>query len=95
MVPWQKPWRVHYHLPLQAESLVDSHSVSTTRGDMISALHHILKRDLCRHFEVETYTWSVLPESERPQGSEALANCLAKEIEFVLQLLPQDVEAKP
>ena len=47
--------------------------------------------DLCRHFEVETYTWSVLPEQERPAGPEALAAAMAREIAFIVDHTPADV----
>ena len=79
---WGLPWRTHFHLPLQAEKLLDSEAVGTTRGDMLRAYRFALKHDLCRHFEVETYTWSVLPEQERPANDEAMA----REIAFVVDL---------
>lgn len=76
------PWRVHYHVPIHAESLLDG-SIRTTRGDMLRALRYALKHNLCSHFEVETYTWSVLPEKHRPDSDEALAQCLAHELDFI------------
>lgn len=88
---WSVPWRTHFHLPLQAESLLDSHAVGTTRGDMLRAYRFALRHDLCRHFEVETYTWSVMPERERPADDEALAAALAREIAFVVSQTPADV----
>jgi hypothetical protein len=89
--PWNARWRTHYHLPLQAESLLGSSVVRTTREDMLRAYHFALKNDLCHHFEVETYTWSVLPESERPATDVALAMALAKELAFVIAHTPKDV----
>lgn len=89
---WERTWRTHYHLPLQAETLLDSSAVRTTRDDMVRAYRYALAHDLCRHFEVETYTWSVLPPSERPQGDAALAEALAREIEFVISQTPKGVE---
>jgi hypothetical protein len=88
---WTRPWRTHFHLPLQAESLLDAKAVKTTRGDMLRAYHYALERDLCRHFEVETYTWSVLPAQERPATDEALAAAMAREIAFVVEHTPPDV----
>jgi sugar phosphate isomerase/epimerase len=75
-------WRVHYHVPVHAETLFDG-AVRTTRGEMLKALRYALTHNLCRHFEVETYTWSVLPEEHRPVGDEGLAEAIAREIEFI------------
>jgi sugar phosphate isomerase/epimerase len=91
------PWRVHYHVPVHAGSLLEDAAaggempaVRTTRGEMLKALNHALKQDLCRHFEVETYTWSVLPEAHRPADDEGLARAIAKEVEFVREQVPGD-----
>jgi hypothetical protein len=88
---WTRTWRTHFHLPLQAESLLDPQAVKTTRGDMLRAYKYALEKDLCRHFEVETYTWSVLPEQERPATDEALAAAMAREIAFVVGHTPPGV----
>jgi sugar phosphate isomerase/epimerase len=87
---WSRPWRTHFHLPLQAETLLGD-AVRTTREDMLRAYRFALAHDLCRHFEVETYTWSVMPEQERPSGPEALAAAMAREIAFVVDHTPADV----
>lgn len=56
-------WRVHFHVPLHAqpETLFDD-----TR-DHISGVMELLADDpgLCSHFEMETYTWEVMPEAMR------------------------------
>ena len=54
-------WRVHFHIPLHAEPEGDF-------GDTTSQISGVLREvssnpNLCRHFEMETYTWEVLPES--------------------------------
>jgi len=56
-------WRVHFHVPLHAAP--EEHFGDTR--DHISGLLDLLNRepDSCRHFEMETYTWEVLPESLR------------------------------
>ena len=82
------PWRVHYHLPIHADSLLDNAAVRTTREDMLRALRHALKHDLCPHFEVETYTWSILPETHRPRSDGALALCLSQELDFIRKEVP-------
>lgn len=83
-------WRTHFHVPLQAERLLGT--VKTTREDMLRAYRYALANDLCRHFEVETYTWTVMPEAERPADDEALAAALARELAFVVAQTPADVE---
>jgi hypothetical protein len=79
---------VHYHVPIHADFLEEG-SIRTTREDMLRAMRYALKHDLCPHFEVETYTWNVLPESHRPQGDEALAQCIAQELDFIRRAAPE------
>jgi hypothetical protein len=80
---WSYPWRVHFHVPIDAADMLDSTWVGTTRGDMLSAYHYAVKNNLCQHFEIETYTWSVLPEAHRPKDDAELARSLARELLFV------------
>ena len=61
-------WRVHFHVPLHARAV---EYFDDTR-DQISGVFQLLKeaasRDgklFCQHFEMETYTWEVLPEEIR------------------------------
>lgn len=84
------PWRVHYHVPVHADALAEG--IRTTRGEMLKALRYALKHDLCSHFEVETYTWSVLPEALRPKDDEQLAQAIARELEFVREQAPEAFE---
>ena len=57
--------RVHFHIPLDAEPAVP---LGSTRNETAEVL--AWKRDhpdSCRHYEIETYTWAVLPnELQRP-----------------------------
>ncbi len=80
-------WRVHYHVPVHAETLLDG-AIHTTRGEMLKALRYALAHDLCRHFEVETYTWSVLPEAHRPVDDAGLAEAIARELKFIRDQVP-------
>ncbi len=86
----KKTWRTHFHVPLQAETLLDA-AVKTTREDMLRAYRFALANDLCRHFEVETYTWTVMPEQERPADDAALAVAMARELAFIVEHTPADV----
>lgn len=85
---WEHTWRVHFHLPIDSADLPQSSGLATTRGEMLKAYHYALKQDLCRHFEVETYTWSVLPEAHRPKDDAELAHSIARELRFVLDNTP-------
>ena len=88
---WGQPWRVHFHLPIDAADLLDPEWIGTTRADMLKAYRHALDKDLCRHFEVETYTWSVLPPAYRPATRADLAHSLARELKFIADKTPDGV----
>jgi sugar phosphate isomerase/epimerase len=88
---WRHPWRVHFHLPIDCQNLLDSSAVSTTRDDMLKAYRYAVDHDLCRHFEVETYTWSVLPEAHRPKDDAELARSIADEIRFIEKHTPSGI----
>ncbi len=58
-------WRVHFHIPLDAQPAAP---LGSTRQQVIDVL--AWRRDhpeTCTHYEIETYTWGVLPEAmQRP-----------------------------
>jgi sugar phosphate isomerase/epimerase len=60
---WQArgPWRIHYHVPVDAERIGP---LQTTRGELVRALAAIRMLDYAPHLEVETYTWPVLPGAD-------------------------------
>ncbi|MFJ8535368.1 metabolite traffic protein EboE [Streptomyces sp. NPDC093591] len=55
------PWRVHFHAPLHTEPEAP---LRTTADQLDQVLAGLLggSSAACDHIEVETYTWSVLPE---------------------------------
>ena len=57
---WQQAekWRVHFHVPVDADHLGP---LGTTRPELIRALHAFGQLPYEPHLEVETYTWPVLP----------------------------------
>lgn len=65
-------WRVHLHVPVFAQLAPPLRSTASFVKEALPGL-----RSICDHFEVETYTWSVLPASlrERP-----LAASIAEEL---------------
>lgn len=56
-------WRVHFHVPVDAESLGP---LATTRPQLKQAIAAVASLDYAPHLEVETYTWMVLPGQEKP-----------------------------
>lgn len=71
----EQEWRVHYHLPLDE-------SERTTQPELRRALGALVGGEKARttHLDVETYTWSVLPGTKRPQSTEALIEGIAGEL---------------
>jgi len=57
--------RIHFHIPLDAEPTTPLRS---TRRDVIDTLAWCRAHPgACQHFEIETYTWGVLPQNlQRP-----------------------------
>ncbi len=66
--------RCHFHVPIFIEKF--GH-LKTTRHEIVDCLRNIYKMSDCRHFEVETYAWTVLPDELR---TEDLAQGIAKEL---------------
>ncbi|WBO68699.1 metabolite traffic protein EboE [Streptomyces camelliae] len=72
-------WRVHFHAPLHAEP---EPPLRTTASELTAVLVELLggPQAVCDHVEVETYTWSVLPEHLRPHDRESLVAGIAAEL---------------
>jgi sugar phosphate isomerase/epimerase len=73
------PWRVHFHVPLHerpAEPLDGTHDhLTQTLAVLFGGPSAVTD-----HVEVETYTWSVLPEDRRPEGADGLVAGIAAEL---------------
>jgi len=54
-----KEWRIHFHVPLFLDEFGELRS---TRDHIEEALPYLLEKSSCTHYEIETYTWDVLPE---------------------------------
>jgi sugar phosphate isomerase/epimerase len=54
-------WRVHFHVPVDAERIGP---LATTRPQLKQALRAVANLNYAPHLEVETYTWDVLPGSD-------------------------------
>jgi sugar phosphate isomerase/epimerase len=73
------PWRIHFHAPLHAAAL---EPLSTSGSVLRQGLAALLRDSDCDHFEVETYTWDVLPRALRPVNDIGLAEGIAAELAF-------------
>lgn len=62
---YAEEWRVHFHIPLDAEP---AGPLRSTRDHAAATLAwHRDNPGACHHFEIETYTWGVLPDGlQRP-----------------------------
>jgi sugar phosphate isomerase/epimerase len=75
-------WRVHFHVPVNAESLGP---LQTTRGDLKKALGAVRNLNYAPHLEIETYTWEVLPDGQKA----SLVDGLTAEVEATRTLLDE------
>jgi hypothetical protein len=66
-------WRVHFHVPVHAQPDL---AFNDTRDHIEGVLDVVAETPaLCRHFEIETYTWDVLPpELRQPNVVDQIAN---------------------
>ena len=70
-------WRVHFHVPVFIEH---TEHFSTTQSTLQQVLQIQKLSGFCRHLEVETYTWDVLPEAYRTQS---VSEAIAREVDWV------------
>jgi sugar phosphate isomerase/epimerase len=72
-LPGEEEWRVHFHVPVHTEA-------HTTQGELAATLAALAggPAPATRHLEVETYTWSVLPDE--PVGVDGIVAGLAAEL---------------
>jgi hypothetical protein len=72
-------WRIHFHIPLHAQPEAPLRSTS---DHILGTLDFLkTKPDTCHHFEMETYTWEVLPGD---LGKTDVVDQLVKEYEWTL-----------
>ena len=84
-LPDASPWRVHFHVPIHRARFG---RIATTRAFLESALQRLAAQaPTLPHLEIETYTWGVLPEGERPRGDRELMQGIAREVSFVVSTL--------
>jgi sugar phosphate isomerase/epimerase len=71
-----REWRVHFHVPVFREryGLFEG-----TQGYVAELLRLVQQGRVSEHFEVETYTWDVLPEEFRREG---IVAGISREVEW-------------
>jgi sugar phosphate isomerase/epimerase len=74
-------WRVHFHVPVFREQLGP---FENTQAFLQPLLARLGREDVCRHLEVETYTWDVLPAEHR---QEPVDDAIARELAWTLERL--------
>lgn len=81
-LPAQRAWRVHFHVPVHADP---APPLRSTRDHLAGALDTLFAGPAARadHVEVETYTWGVLPEAQRPTDDDGLVAGIAAEVAWV------------
>ncbi len=77
-------WRIHFHIPLHADP--DPPLLSTS-DHLLDTLDYIAKHpDSCRHFEMETYTWAVMPKQLH---TSSVVDQITREYQWLLPQLAQ------
>jgi len=75
-------WRIHFHVPVDAERLGP---LATTRAELRATLAAVRRLSYAPHLEVETYTWDVMPGG-RPRD---LVDGLSRELRATQALLAE------
>jgi len=76
--------RVHFHVPLDWRP---TGALRTTAGSLADLAGRIAATRPLPHLEVETYTWTVLPEDIRPRDDASLIEGIARELRFAEEAL--------
>jgi sugar phosphate isomerase/epimerase len=71
-----KRWRVHFHVPVFAEDLG---ALASTQPFLVELLQHVRRTNAATQFEVETYTWDVLPPEHR---TTAVEDAIVRELKW-------------
>ena len=72
--------RSHFHVPIFMD---DFENISSTQDEIVELLEYIKNKTICNHLEVETYTWSVLPEDYQID----LSSSIERELQWVISQL--------
>lgn len=75
-LPGPREWRIHFHVPVFRERYGQFEG---TQDYVAELLRLVRDRSDCQHFEVETYTWGVLPEEFKQEG---IVAAIVREMEW-------------
>lgn len=82
--PPAEEWRVHFHIPLHSPPTA---LFSNTTGHLLEVLDYLKQQPhLCRHLEMETYTWEVMPP---PMKNRSVVEQLVAEYDWTLRELAE------
>jgi hypothetical protein len=73
--PTGAEWRIHFHVPVFLEKYG---LLSSTHKETAECIRIFLEKGTCDHFEIETYTWDVLP----PDLQTNLVHSIAQEFDW-------------
>lgn len=77
----EEEWRIHFHVPIFNNKYEEFESTNSDISEVLEFLKS--NPEKCNHLEVETYTWEVLPPSERLP----LAETISRELAWVIPQL--------
>ncbi len=80
VAPAGAEWRIHFHVPLFT---AEYDGLGSTQDYVRDVLHLATRTRFARHFEIETYTWDVLPEGLKID----LLESIGREYDWVLEQL--------
>jgi len=81
--PRDRAWRTHFHVPIQAQTLI-SDGLGTTQSEICRTLDFLRDNPgIHPHLEVETYTWTALPEEIRPRDGKMMTDGLTAELQWL------------
>jgi len=80
-------WRVHFHVPVNAERVG---RLGTTRPQLVEALQAVAELEYAPHLEIETYTWPVMRAGEATD----IADGIADEVTAVRAMLGMDGDSE-
>jgi hypothetical protein len=85
-----REWRIHFHVPLFRDRYGELEGTQRYVGELLGLVR---ERTDCTHFEVETYTWDVLPEEYRRDD---IVIAVSRELEWAAgQLAPPAASIAP
>jgi hypothetical protein len=78
-------WRIHYHVPVFVDGF---DGLRSTQDDIIQSWKLLKKMEDCHHFELETYTWEVLPKRMKKN----LIDSIEREYRWAMTLMNEPIE---